>query len=359
MALDSWTLRRSILEESESSLEDSTAFSFIGDEFAEVLKGTRGLRNLCNKKKLSDVRGDEPHDLSEVLSGALYSVMVYIHEKLKAKYSKARDRAKLAYPRSSTSGMTLWAAARRLKRMVFRALDYLPPGEISFVDYGRALIAVDEVAYLEDADKIRDRICEEFTSRCIVSSKSELELTAKFDDEFDEALKDIDVPTLHRSDYAAYEFSRKPKIRQLLCIPPDIRFEVRPRLHVIKKYDHNNVGQECIFKVSWEHEEDNPIGSGYPRKRRITVGTTLVLGWEDGKGLALLTSSYLDARQRYDRDMFLSRLAQEEILGVGRHAIGTDEQPLLSAVQATVADGVMRVRRTGKMLHIIGKVQQT
>lgn len=384
MAFGSHTLRKFVLKKTRGSIEDSTAFSSIAEEFgAEIGRERKELRNLRNKKNLNprdkenSVRGDDPHDLSEVLSGALYNVMIKIHEDLKAEYAKTPEYAERPDPLFSASGEALRKGAERFKRMVFRALDYLPPGEVSFVDYGRAMIAVDQVAYPDD-EKMRSWICAEFVSRFIVRDEAALEARTNFEHE---ALKDVDVSTLRSSDWAAYDFANEN--RGLLCIPSGrepVPFQVRPRLSVRKKYDSRHPageeGRECIFKVAWDAEEGNPIGSRYQKNRRITVGTTLAIDWETRRILARLTSAPptkyslrcqgLDSKrrrlaraeykkQRLARDAYLGRLAEEGFLKVGRQAIGPYGQPLVSAVQAEVVAGKMRVRGTGNMLHIIGR----
>ena len=57
-------------------------------------------------------------------------------------------------------------SARYLRSHIFRALDYLPPGEISLLDYGRALCAVNYLSYPEDS-LYQDWIIQEFTRRKI------------------------------------------------------------------------------------------------------------------------------------------------------------------------------------------------
>ena len=91
---------------------------------------------------------NEPHDLSEVLSGALYAVMVKIHKTLLDEYTQKTGR-----PRLEVSGKALFVGRERFKRIIFRALDYLPPGEVSFADYGRAIIAADQASHPDDAQE--------------------------------------------------------------------------------------------------------------------------------------------------------------------------------------------------------------
>ena len=379
MAFDSHTLRRIILEETGGSLKDSTDFSSIAEEFGiELQRQGRSLRNLKNEKNLDPqsvncVRRYEPHALSEVLSGALYNVMQHIHDDLKAEYAQLPEYSSREVPLFSASGEALRKGAERFKRMIFRALDYLPPGEISFADYGRALIAVDYVAYPDD-ERMRNWVRSEFVRRHIVQDPTALDAQTNVDYA---ALAAVDIPTLQTSDWYAYEFANAN--RPLLCIPPTIPFEIRPRLEVRKKRaardpEDSEESHECILKVAWDHVEPNPLSSRYPQERRITVGTTLALDWDTGQILAHLTSAPQIAdrpvniyqmaaqraivtdeytQQRQDRDQFLQRLDRLGLLAVRRHTVEPTGQPLLSTVEAEIFDDVMRVQGTGKLLHIM------
>jgi hypothetical protein len=372
MAFSSHNLTKFILERADGSIVKPTLFSTIAEEFGVARGHQDGLRNLVNKRNLdpndhkNNVRRNEPHELSLVLSGALYNFMSTIHEDLKLQYAQLPRYAARKNPAYSASGQALADGAERFKRMVFRALDYLPPGEVSYADYGRALIAVDRVAFPDDP-KMRNWLRQEFVARHIVPSAADLE--TRIDYEAD-PLAGVDVSTLYESDWAAYEFANQN--REFLKIPAGVPFSILPRLKVQKKYDYSQVRQECLFKVSWDHIEENIIGSGYPRHRRISVGTTLALDWDSGRVLAHLTSAppplkpdrgYLTPEeqgrlheyrlQRKDRDDFLRRLASEDLLKVGRKALGPDGNPLMAVIQAEETDGIMRARSTAKFLHIV------
>jgi len=384
MAFDSRNLAESILKNTGGSIQDSTDFSSIAEQFGDAFeKEGRCLRNLHNDKNLNPsdknnfVGEDEPHALSEVLSGALYSVMEKIHEDLRKELANTEEFSKYEDPLFSASGKALAVGAERFKRMIFRGLDYLTCGNATFVDYARAMIAADRVAYPADR-KMRDWLSSEFLNRAIIHDEAQLEVDTNLEVE---ATKGINVSTLCSSDWAAYDFANRN--RELLCIPLDgVPFQVRPRLSVRKKYDSENPageeGRECIFKAAWDYEEENDIGSRFPEKRRITVGTTLVFDWETGKILARLTSAppteYILKcqglegkrqelavaeynRQRSARNAFLKKLAKAGVLKIGKQALDPSGKGLMSAVQAEVTSGVMHTSGTANMLHITGKME--
>jgi hypothetical protein len=353
MAFRCEPLAKKVLEKEEGSIRSSSAFSGIAEQFASE-RDPRGrsvfLRNLLNQKTLTpgfedSVTRNEPHALSEVLSGALYRVILEIYESRKSRYSEEKKLTEAQIPFRS-----LLDGTRHFKRMIFRALDYLPPGEVSFADYGRAIIAADQASHPQDTHE-RDLICEEFVKRGIVRSADELKVETNFEHP---AVTGMDLETLIESEWAAYEFANNN--RDFLSIPKGVHFQVRPRLDTTKLYYHLGGRQEireCIFKVSWDQKEANQLGSFYPSERRITVGTTLAIDWSTHSVRAKLTSDYHDEQQREDRDLLLQRLNDEGVLRKGNLALGPDGKLLRSAVKAETIEGLMRVRGASRMLHIV------
>lgn len=342
MSFRSAKLRQAVLKATNGSIADSTAFVTVATEFGQARDpAARYLRSLLNEKTLDreDTSLDEngvpnrvnrysPHSLSEALSGALYTVMVKIHGSLATSYS--------------ASGKALFVGGERFKRMILRALDYLPPGEVSFGDYGRAILASDQAAHPKDSQE-RQWICDEFVRRALVPDKAALEVETNVRYR---PLAKVDLQTLADSDWAAYRFADRN--REFLGIPAGLPFRVRPRLDTTKLYYLKKGAKpepirELIFKVSWDQEEPNGPGSPFAGGRQITVGTTLAIDWETRTVRARLTSQW-KGEQQADRDEMLRKLA----------AAGALEEDGRSGVRVESSNGVMRVRATARMLHMAG-----
>ena len=352
-------LRRKVLDQTQSTIDKDTAFSLIGESFGDDGQGYfRSLRSLNNDKTLDPDAVEKnridrcsPHSLSQVLSGALYRVMIEMHEDRKQRIGSEENKTT-----SSASGKALFVAAEQFKRMILRALDYLPPGEVSFADYGRAVLAADRAAH-PDSGREREWLAKEFVARRIVPDRAALSVPCDYDDS---CLQHIDLQTLVDDDWLAHEFAEEN--RELLGIPAAIPFNVRPRLDVTKKsYQHNGWQdlRECIFKVSWQKEEDNPLGGRYPAKRRLTVGSTLVIDWQRKKILALLSSDSRmqqgeAAEQSNDRTNLLRWLAAEGLLTQNDGGLCSSALKLSDRVCYSLTKNDMKVRGMGMMLHLIG-----
>lgn len=381
-------LTGAVLDATGGSIQESNAFNSIAAEFGQELDATRGyLRSLLNLKAFDPEEWQEgvdpssPHDVSQVLSGALYTVMVQLHESLKTEMATERlrettvvepaeaaaqlrkqgveperapraagekDPERLKEARRAVSGKALFVGAERLKRTLVRGLDYLPPGEVTFADLGRAMLAADQASHPTSASQ-REWIADEFRRRGIVREPAELEVRTDFRRA---AVTRLDLEHLVSSDWAAYDFANRN--RKLLGIPPGVPFQVLPRQDVRKVNWHKKGPREvreCILKVSWTETEENAVGGGLPRRRRFIAGTTLAIDWETKRIRALLTSERGE-RQQAERDGFLRRLLEEEVLVPEEEACGPDGRPVRGVVPFAVTEGHLRAWGTGRMLHV-------
>lgn len=347
MSFRSRKLREAVLRDTEGSLANSTAFSTVAPQFGKA-RDSRAeyLRNLNNDAHLIDgkpgkVSRYEPHSLSQALSGALYAVLV-----------KSYDAIRKEHPEWA-SGKALFAASERFKRMTLRALDYMPPGEVSFRDYGRAILAADQSAHPDPKEgQERGWICDEFVQRALVPDREALQVQTDFTFS---GLSQVDLAVLKESDWAAYDLVNRE--RELFGVPAGASFHVYPRLDSTKHYYRKKGSgkpeeiRELILKVSWSQPEPNIAGKALPIQRQVTVGTTVAIDWKTRNVRTCLTSD-LGEEQRQDRDGMVRKLLDEGILRVGDEALGPDGKPLCAAVRAETLGGTMRVRGAARLLHI-------
>lgn len=368
VAVRSRTLRQRLLDKTMGEVGGQHAFSQLAEEFGFERDRTGRslhLRSLWNERNLdpndesldelnrrNQASRAEPHLLSEVLSGSLYRVFAHLH----AEY-RARRAAEQGISEHSASGFALFVAAQHFKRLVLRSLDYLPPGEVSFADYGRAILASDQASYAERSEG-REKLVAELVRRHVVADAAELAVRTDYEAP---ALADVDLETLVASEWAAYDFAERN--RDLFAIPAAARFRVRPRLVATKRYyvakgaDSGLADvKELLFKVSWDGIEENPRGLPVTRLRQITVGTTLVVDWETRRVRALLVAdaaappatSPAAARLEEDRNLMLGRLVAERRLRFGPDPA----EDFGSAVRVESSGDLMRVRGAGRMLHL-------
>ena len=396
MAFSSRRLRIAILAQTGGSIETSTDFSSIGEQFGRAIDptGKAGwLRNLLNEDVL-DPNGDpadepEEHELSQVISGVLYRFMCVLHTHFRQALA-----VKWNLPEFSASGGALAVAAEQFKRMVLRGLDYLPPGEVTFADFGRAILAADQASF--DDDRWRQWLRTNFVRRGIVKAELDLDVDTNVENE---AVRDVDLQGLVDSPWVAYSFADAN--RDLLGIPDDAQFEVLPRVVVDGRFEppgaamdraadegeeataaddamnadgageaedaaqtaleggaddaHSIPVKELLFKVRWSQVEDNPPDIG--GKRRVQTGTTLVIDWNAKQICSLLRPLNFEARQRA-RDTMLRRLIENGIVELTEPDEKAHGKAATTGVDAVVTDGILRVRNTARLLHIVKEIDE-
>ena len=353
IALSSGRLRATELLRTGGHLSRATAFSKIAEEFGKAKDPghqAEALRQLVNDASLDPAAGDRyvasrrPHILCNVLTGALWKLFLAIYD----------DRVRIATDEQHlgtepAQGLALGIATEQFKASVLRSLDYLPPGELTFADLGRAILA-SELASFPDAVTSPRVIRDEFVTRGMATAR-ELELD---DPGASSAFLDQDLSVLASSDWAAYDFANRH--RDLFGAPDDAPFRVRPRLDVTRLYHHQEGKvrvRELVFKVSWDHREDNPVRLGLPVARQITVGATVAVDWLTGRVRARILSiaAMGDERSRAERS---GQLRDWVAAGSLRLDTGPGLDDMASA-RVEINGDLMRVRDSLRTIDLVGR----
>ena len=366
LAFRSRNLAQAVLESTGGKIDYPNEFSRIAEEFGQEHSGGDALRELATRPDMEQTARD-PHSLSVVLSSALYELMMSLYEaqweiqteEFERKNETLPEKDKYEDPRLSSSGKALALSAMAFARIIFGALDFLPPGELSFADVGRAIIAAQHNLIHHDAipeikkETAKQRIAllqEAFQARNIPLSQHTSLLQTEFPDN---PLETVDLGALEESDWAAYQFVRQN--RELLRIPNNVPFKISPRYTADKQLGNKRqpvYQYQLFFKVSWTEVE--PIGfqhSSIPGKRRVEVGTTLVIDVDEHKPIAIIHTDQ-DPDLKTERDALLKLLLQKDLLRIGETAVGPTNELRDGVIQADEMDGVLKLNGVSRLLHI-------
>jgi hypothetical protein len=283
-----------------------------------------------------------PHDMSGVMSGAVYRVF-----ERATTNRRVRDE-----PLLSRKERAVLAAGRCVIRMAIRALDYLPPGEASFADYGRAIIAADRAAFSKERTE-QVWLKEELLRRKVVKDERELAVDDEFVGKKLHGVNPRKILADDDDDQAAREFVQRH--RKLLRIPAGVKYQVQPRRKRIRRPPRKKSGkpkQDLIVRVSWNITEKHNLGPRFGRDWAITVGTTLVIDWDSKEILSALSTEQGEERWA-DRDRQLRRWAKNGLLSPEADAIGSYGQLRTRSLIARDVGGAMRVAGCGQVLHIL------
>jgi len=156
--------RNKLAETSGADLTSADYLTDIAEQFGTTVRDRPYLRTARNNKtmaKLKDKR--EPHLLSEVMTGAMFDILV----ELARSYHEERDR---------TPSQALWNSIQRMQRMAIQPLDLLPPVDATFNDYARAVIRSEELSNPKDPYGYRDLMLTVFERRGVLTAEEVEEL---------------------------------------------------------------------------------------------------------------------------------------------------------------------------------------
>jgi hypothetical protein len=365
-AVGSRTLASRALALTDGDLTDTRLFSSIARELRST-PDAHGLRSLVDPPgpplSLRDAGSPAlpalPHHLSVVLSRAFHALLLDVYEARRPSVaprpsSRARELhlADLPTPPSSTAEdrfLALWFAGALVKRLLFRGLDYLPPGDVAFVDLARAVLACDRAAHPRDDTGVRALLVERLRERGIGDDGAALDTPF---DGLAAPLLPADLDALVASDWHAMRFVEARRDR--LGVPPGVPFDVLPRL-VTRKQLRRSAGavvrREVVLKVAWKEQEPASVPAPLPPRRWVRKGATVVFDQDTGAVCATVELRGSDAAER---DAFAAALSARHALAP-RPSAGPGDPG--GPVAWRLAEGAFELQGAGRTLHAHGGLE--
>jgi len=129
-------------------------------EFGRNTQDRPFLRTALNSMTFADAQRDrEAHKASQVITGAMFDILKAVAKQYLSPERQAERR------RPATPANALWWAIERMGRLALQPLDLLPPADVRFLDYARAMLRVDELNDPDDPHEYRRILREVFHAR--------------------------------------------------------------------------------------------------------------------------------------------------------------------------------------------------
>jgi hypothetical protein len=262
-------LRWDVVKMTGGDLSQDNIVAALAEEFGQFATGRPHLRSAQNTLTIDKVKdSSSPYDWAQVLTGAMFDI-------LKGMMARRRTKPKSSGKLPTDKEAILWAV-NRFRRVAFQPLDYLPPVDVQFSDYARAVLRADEVANPVDEDGYRELMKKAFDKRGIDYA----EVEGRHDQLY---FYPFDIGRVSRSRTDAYHFLNQN--RRQLCIPAGQDISVVDLYQTDKTViGEGRLPREIVLQYAWR-EDVELKGADYGRLEgevaSLLCGGTLIF---DGRG---------------------------------------------------------------------------
>ena len=271
-------------------LSEARELEFLAEQFGQTVQDREFLRNAASQETMESVNNHpDPHFVSQVLTGAMYDILV--------KFSEHYLTVRKESPKQA-----FWHSVDRMQRVVVQPLDLLPPVDVTFRDYALAVLRTEELSNPTDPENYRDLLLDVFLKRGILGPQEvdSLRPRHRLYDRFD-----VDVfhsiETISQSRAGAYRFLDDN--RRVLFIPSNEDFVVAD-LYEVNKYSEvaHRLPRQYVLEYVWREDvrlEGGEFGALSGHIVTMLCGGTLVFD-ERGNILSHFQKpgSHLDRTQK-------------------------------------------------------------
>jgi hypothetical protein len=348
---------RPTLAQHVAAVQASSRYSQIAEEFGRARGQRQGLRDAHNRLGFVPSPADDvgiadrtsPYAAAEVLVGAFYSVLA------KAIHATASAMGDSWERGSSDLGFreSVILATNRVGSMVFKGLDWLPPGDASLRDFVAAILQADRFALPEEGRE-RSWLIEECASRGIATA-AELKAAVRRSPAWrgmsvGPEVKDIRRLVKSNGRALGVPDGIQPSVTVQAGGIPVPRGSKRPDVKDAVELERKYLSERQpvrLIRLAWWESVPIELGNEFPDRCDVKRGTTIAVD-EAGAIVAVLRGgrdSHATGRQ-----VFLHRLADGGSL---QPPVGPpDRTGGRPAMRTTLADGALRVEGGFEALHV-------
>lgn len=278
MAFRNNKFREVVLKESNGKLTNAQLLAGLAQEFGEATQNAPYLRSGLNNNTMKKLAGNlEPHALSEVLTGAMFDILMGVfakHQKNEVKRWKAGGSSKPSDRRA------LADTVPRMQMLAIQPLDLLPPCAVTFRDYALAVLRAEQVANPTDPSGYRQLMIDCFIKRGILEESDRkwlMEPAPVFKRPALDVFHTVDQIAASRG--GAYRFLDDNRAK--LFIPLNVDIDIPEIVRANKRTrDGLPMPQQTIVQYLWREDvvlEGKRFGRFAGQSTTMLCGATMVL----------------------------------------------------------------------------------
>jgi hypothetical protein len=311
----------------------------VAEQFSRHVIDRDYLRSAINDHKMNVISNDRsPHYCSQVLTGAMFEIMI----RMAANYMEKRKK---------TPKQALYYTIDRFRRVALQPLDYCPPVDIQFADYADAVLCHDQLANPMDPYGYRKIVRQVFKKRLIPHPTDE--------DEPDYSkLFCYNIDYVLSSRAAIYHFlheSRKelciPEHQDIVILEPYTAYKVRRARRKLPK--------EIVLQYIWREDVElkgSRFGGLEGRTIALLCGGTLVydergnlLYWCRKPGTELEKDKIEGQKRRKVLLDYVASCVASDMIGMAESGIGSID--INNPIVGRSVDGELCMERTPHLRH--------
>lgn len=308
---------------SDGDLSKDEIISGLAEEFSFYAHGRPYLRSAQDADPMDKVQGDpSQYHWSQVLTGTMFKIL---KEMVSIRMLKPKADGKLP---SMKEAFTF--SCNRFRRVAFQPFDFLPPVDVRFSDYARAVLRADQIAQPCDEDGYREIMKRIFKEQGIDCDEQVPVENLHF--------YAFDIDRITRSRMDAYHFLNAN--RRQLCIPEEQDIAVVDLYQTDKMaWGAGHLPREVVIQYIWR--EDVPLkgrefGRYQDKHVALLCGGTLIF---DSRGNVISWQHKPGTGKQESSRRIRGYCKEEQVLGNQRRV------ELLNHIRERISSGAIQPRK--------------